>query len=47
MIHKVIIIGGGCAGLTVAIYCARAMIGLDNKGGLLVKKTQVNNYLSI
>ena len=51
MIHKVIIIGGGCAGLTAAIYCARAMMepivfadNLDNKGGLLVKISVVENY---
>jgi thioredoxin reductase (NADPH) len=50
-INKVIIIGGGCAGLTAAIYCGRAELNpllfadsYDNKGGLLVKTSQVENF---
>lgn len=50
-IHKVIIIGGGCAGLSAAIYSARAELkplafvgNLENKGGLLVKTSIVENY---
>lgn len=53
MNHKVIIIGGGCAGLTAAIYCGRAELkpvlfadDLENKGGLLVKTSQVENFPS-
>ena len=51
MAHKVIIIGGGCAGLSAAIYCARAELNpllfagnLEDKGGLLVKTSIVENY---
>jgi thioredoxin reductase (NADPH) len=51
MIHNVAIIGGGCAGLTAAIYCARSLLvpivfadNLENKGGLLVKTSIVENY---
>ena len=50
-IHKVIIIGGGCAGLTAALYCGRANLNpllfagnLENKGGLLSKTSIVENY---
>lgn len=48
--NKVIIIGGGCAGLTAGIYCARAELqpliftGQADKGGLLVKTSTVENY---
>jgi thioredoxin reductase (NADPH) len=49
--EKVIIIGGGCAGLSAAIYCARAELNpivfagdLEDKGGLLVKTSIVENY---
>lgn len=48
---SVIIIGGGCAGLSAAIYCARAGLsplvfcgGFDDKGGLLAKTSVVENY---
>lgn len=51
MIHSVLIIGGGCAGLSAAIYCARALLkplvfsgNLENKGGLLVKTSIVENF---
>lgn len=51
MVHKVAIIGGGCSGLTAAIYCARALLApiifadtYENKGGLLVKTSVVENY---
>lgn len=51
MTHQVAIIGGGCAGLTAAIYCARALLSpivfadtFDNKGGLLMKTSVVENY---
>jgi len=51
MNNKVIIIGGGCAGLTAAIYCARAELSpilfagdFCDKGGLLVKTSIVENY---
>lgn len=47
----VAIIGGGCAGLTAALYCARAELkpfiftgSLQDKGGLLVKTSVVENY---
>ncbi len=50
-IHKVIIIGAGCAGLSAGIYCARADLEplifsgeLNDKGGLLVKTSIVENY---
>jgi thioredoxin reductase (NADPH) len=49
--HKVIIIGAGCAGLTAAIYAARAELkplifagNLEEKGGLLTKTSIVENY---
>jgi len=48
---KVIIIGAGCAGLTAAIYAARADLNpiifsgnLEEKGGLLTKTSVVENY---
>lgn len=51
MVYQVVIIGGGCAGLTAAIYCARALLSpivfadtFENKGGLLVKTSVVENY---
>lgn len=51
MIHNVVVIGGGCAGLSAAIYCARALLkplvfagNLENKGGLLVKTSIVENF---
>jgi len=50
-VYKVIIIGGGCAGLSAAIYCARADLkpvvfagNLEEKGGLLTKTSMVENY---
>ena len=50
-IHNVIIIGGGCAGLSAAVYCARSELSpllfagsLEDKGGLLVKTSIVENY---
>ena len=50
-IHNVVIIGGGCAGLSAGIYCARAGLNpllfvnnLNEKGGLLVKTSIVENY---
>jgi thioredoxin reductase (NADPH) len=49
--EKVIIIGAGCAGLSAAIYCARAEFNplvfagdFEDKGGLLVKTSIVENY---
>ena len=49
--ESVIIIGGGCAGLTAALYTARAELkplvftgDLKDKGGLLVKTSIVENY---
>lgn len=51
MVYSVAIIGGGCAGLSAAIYCARALLkpvvfadNYENKGGLLVKTSVVENY---
>lgn len=51
MIHRVIIIGGGCAGLTAALYLGRSeykplvFVGtLEDKGGLLTKTSVVENY---
>ena len=44
-LSKVVIIGGGCAGLTAALYCARAelepivFVGDVDQGGLLGKGT--------
>lgn len=50
-VHKVVIIGAGCAGLSAAIYAARAELQpivfagkLAEKGGLLVKTSIVENY---
>jgi thioredoxin reductase (NADPH) len=50
-IHNVIIIGGGCAGLSAAIYTGRAewkpliFVGsLENSGGLLSKTSMVENF---
>lgn len=50
-VHNVIIIGGGCAGLTAALYCGRAELqplvftgDLNIKGGLLTKTSIVENY---
>src|SRR6185503_21154561 len=50
-LNQVIIIGGGCAGLSAAIYCARAGLkpllfsgNISDKGGLLVKTSIVENY---
>jgi thioredoxin reductase (NADPH) len=50
-VNQVIIIGAGCAGLSAAIYCARAGLSvllfagnLNDKGGLLVKTSIVENY---
>lgn len=51
MTHNVIIIGGGCAGLTAGIYCGRALMNpllfagtFEDKGGLLIKTSVVENY---
>ena len=51
IIYQVVIIGAGCAGLSAAIYCARAGLkpllfagNLNDKGGLLVKTSIVENY---
>lgn len=51
MIRDVIIIGGGCAGLTAGIYCGRARLTTlifvgdeSNKGGLLTKTNIIENY---
>lgn len=52
-VHNVIIIGGGCAGLTAGLYCARAELkpllfagDLQHKGGLLTKTSIVENFPS-
>jgi thioredoxin reductase (NADPH) len=52
-IYNVIIIGGGCAGLSAAIYCGRAELkpllfagDLEDKGGLLMKTSVVENFPS-
>ena len=47
--RKVIIIGGGCSGLTAAVYTSRAelsplVIGGINGGGQLTKTTEVENF---
>lgn len=51
MIHQIIIIGGGCAGLTAAIYASRSELNPivfagtpESKGGMLVKTSVVENY---
>ena len=51
MVHKVLIVGGGCAGLAAGIYTARAEYNpiifagtLEDKGGLLTKTSVVENY---
>src|SRR5437588_272276 len=51
MIYNVAIIGGGCAGLTAAIYCGRALLNpiiftdsSEYKGGSLVKTSIIENY---
>jgi len=51
MTYDVIIIGGGCAGLTAGIYCGRADLktlifcgGFDDKGGMLSKTSDVENF---
>ena len=51
MIHKVVIIGGGCAGLTASLYAGRADLKpivfageFEDKGGLLVKTSIVENF---
>lgn len=49
IIHKVIIIGGGCAGYTAAIYTARALlspivISGNLFGGQLMNTTEVENF---
>src|SRR5881394_43952 len=49
MVHKVIIIGGACAGYTAAIYTARARLqpfcieGM-HYGGQLMSTSEVENY---
>lgn len=50
-VEKVVIIGGGCAGLTAAIYTGRAELAplvftgpLDTKGGALTKTSHVENF---
>lgn len=50
-LHNVIVIGGGCAGLTAGIYLARAQLSpivlvgdLEHKGGLLTKTSVVENF---
>lgn len=51
VIHQIIIIGGGCAGLTAAIYASRGELNPvvfagtpATKGGMLVKTSIVENY---
>jgi thioredoxin reductase len=48
---NVVIIGGGCSGLTAGIYAGRAELspvifagGFEDKGGLLVKTSIVENF---
>ena len=48
-IHKVIVIGGGCAGYTSAIYTARALLNPivitgNVSGGQLMNTTEVENF---
>jgi len=50
-VHKVIIIGGGVAGLSSAIYAARSELrpllfagDFEHKGGLLIKTSVVENF---
>ena len=52
-VYNVIIIGGGCAGLTAGLYCGRAELkpllfagNLEDKGGLLTKTSIVENFPS-
>lgn len=51
-VHNVIIIGGGCAGLSAGVYAGRAELkpllfagNLEDKGGLLTKTSIVENYI--
>lgn len=49
MIFDVIVIGGGCAGLTASIYTARAKLNTllftgNDIGGLLAKTSIVENF---
>lgn len=51
-VHNVIIIGGGCAGLSAGVYTGRAELkpilfagNLEDKGGLLMKTSMVENYV--
>lgn len=50
--YNVIIIGGGCAGLSAGVYCGRAELkpllfagNLEDKGGLLTKTSIVENWI--